>query len=294
MLPQNLWHPWEPRASFPVFADARVIVDFIAQDTLRPGLRSFVRPVRDLYLKRKKTRDVVRDYINLALNRPMRFRGVLVDREGRFLRQWQFPDAIHAGDFFSVDVTGLLEQEGLPAQDGVFILISSRGRPDLWNSSPGSTSVRYVGRNYVAGYRTGLFSRTLNPVGVKKHFGFTGLNPQVMVSDGLTASVLLINHSSDPLHDTPARPSIRLYRNPTEYLEADFGEIAPHGALERGVLELFPDAPEFLRQNGGRGYSVTRAVGVSLASIHILRSPDGRTVGMDHSRPAHTNLVDYL
>jgi hypothetical protein len=120
------------------------------------------------------------------------------------------------------------------------MLIASRGRLDRWSSSPGSATVRYVGKNYIAGYRTGLFARPLNPVAGKRHFGFTGINPQVMVGDDIVAAVLLINHSSDPGYDRPVSPSVRLYRDARTYLEAPFGEIPAHGALERGVLSFFP------------------------------------------------------
>ena len=85
---------------------------------------------------------------------------------------------------------------------------------------------------------------------------------------------------------------MRLYRNPDDFLESPFGEIPPHGALERRVTDLFPDAGGFLGATEGWGYTITRASGASLASIHLLRSRSGRTLGMDHSRPAHTNVLE--
>jgi len=154
--------------------------------------------------------------------------------------------------------------------------------------------MQYVNAKVVGGYRTGLFTRTLNPTSGKKHFAFTGINPQVMVHKDLVASVLLINHSSDPAYDRTVSPTIRLYRNSREYLEAPFGEIPSHGALERCVTKLFPQAESYLSENQGRGLTVAHAPGVTLASLHLLRSPKGTTLGIDHSRPAYTNVVDYL
>jgi hypothetical protein len=31
-----------------------------------------------------------------------------------------------------------------------------------------------------------------------------------------------------------------------------------------------------------------------LASIHVFRDGGGEIVAMEHSRPAHTNIIDYL
>jgi hypothetical protein len=37
---------------------------------------------------------------------------------------------------------------------------------------------------------------------------------------------------------------------------------------------------------------IARAQGASLASIHLLRSRSGATLGVDHSRPSYANVVD--
>jgi hypothetical protein len=272
---------------FPVFADAENTLDFVVQDSLRPSLRSFAR-IGYAFAKKQRTLDAVwRDGCNALLGRGMAFRGALVTRAGKFVGAWDLSGPLHAGEFFSASVNRLL---GSAIEDGVFVLIASRGRLDRWSSSPGSATARYVGRDYVAGYRTGLFARPLNPVAGKKHFGFTGINPQVMVGDDVAASVLLINHSSDPDYDRAVSPTMRLYRDPQNFLEAPFGEIPAHGALERSVTELFPEAARFL--GNGSGYTITRVSGASLASIHLLRSKSGRTLGMDHSRPSYTNVVE--
>ena len=292
MLPSGLWQPWEPRAVFPVFAEAENTIDFVVQDSLRPSLRSFARVGYALLRKQKLFDAAMRDGMNALLGRGMAFRGAFLTRGGRFIGAWNLSRPLQAGDFFSSSVNRLLERDRHAVEDGVFVLIASRGRLDRWSSSPGSATARYVGADYVAGYRTGLFARPLNPVAGKRHFGFTGINPQVVVRDDVVASVLLINHSSDPEYDRPVSPTMRLYRDPGNFLEAPFGDIPPHGALERRVSDLFPGAAQFLAGTGGRGYTITRASGASLASIHLLRSKTGRTLGMDHSRPSYTNVVD--
>jgi hypothetical protein len=292
MLPAGLWQPWEPRAVFPVFADAENTLDFVVQDSLRPSLRSFARIGFALIKKQKSFDAAVRDGMNAMLGRGMAFRGAFVTRAGRYVGAWELSPPLQAGGFFSASVNRLLARDGHALEDGVFVLIASRGRLDRWSSSPGSATARYVGKNYVAGYRTGLFARPLNPVAGKRHFGFTGINPQVIVDGDVVASVLLINHSSDPEYDRSVSPTMRLYRDPANFLEAPFGEIPAHGGLERRLTDVFPDADRFLAAAQGRGYTITRASGASLASIHLLRSKTGRTLGMDHSRPAYTNVVD--
>lgn len=295
MLSPNLWKPWEPKAVFPLFGGTRTFVDFVAQEGLFcRSWKDIMRPAYYLWHKKKKLVEVVHNYLNILLDRPMRFRGIVLERSGRYVGEWQLGEIYSPGEFISMDINALAEKSGIQLGDGVLILLANRGRTDIWNSSPGSATVRYVGDSLVGGYRTGLFSRTLNPVHGKRHFGFTGLNPQVILNDRIVPSILLINHSVDPEYDRIVTPTIRLYRNPSEFVETIFGEIPPHGALERSILDLFSKADRFLEPTGGRGFTVTQAEGSSLASIHILRARDGRSLGMDHSRPAFTNIVDYM
>jgi hypothetical protein len=292
MLPVNLWLPWEPRAIFPVFADAENTFDFVVHRGLSPSVRSLARLGLALAKKQKPVAFVMREAMYAALGRGMAFRGAFLTRDGRYVRQWNLSEPLHTGGFFSANVNRLLESNGIALADGLFVLIASRGRLDRWSSSPGSATARYVGRNYIAGYRTGLFARPLNPVHGKRHFGFTGINPQIIVGDDIVASIILINHSSDPEYDRPVTPTVRLYRDIHTYRETEFGQIPPHGALERTITDLFPDAPEFLGPVGGKGLTITRAQGASLASVHLLRSRSGHTLGIDHSRPSYANVVD--
>lgn len=279
---------------FPIFADAENHIEFVIQDSLRPSLRSLGRIAYAVAKRQKSLPVACRDTLNAMFGVGMRFRGAYLTRQGEFRRTWKLSGGLQAGEFFSVSVNELLRKDGLPTADGLFMLIANRGRLDRWSTSPGSATARYVGEQYLAGYRTGLFARPLNPVDGKRHFGFTGINPQVLIRGDIVASLLLINHSSDPGYDRSVTPTVRLCRDPHAYLEADFAEIPPHGAVERVITDIFPDAESFLAPTGGRGLTIARAKGASLASIHLLRSRSRWTMALDHSRPSHTNVVDYV
>ena len=293
MLPKGLWAAYEPRAVMPVFADARTNVDFAVQPSFAPRARSYAEPLYWALKKKKKPLAAAIDYWNLALRRPLAFRAILVSREGRYVAEWPLARGLRVGDFFSADVSELMAKAGVPAQDALLIVVANRGRTDLWSSSPGSLNVRYVGERFICGFRTGLFARTLNPVHGAAHFGYTGLNPQVRFDGSMVPSVLLMNHSSEPAYDREVNPVIRLHRSHDEFLEAPFGTIRPHGALERKLTDLFPDAEAFVAATG-RAYTIARNKGASLASLHVIRSADGSSMALDHSRPAHTNVVAYI
>jgi hypothetical protein len=293
MLPKGLWAPHEPRAVVPVFADAQTFVDFAVQPSFAPRARGYAEPLYWALKKKKKPLAVAIDYYNLLLRRPLNFRAALVSRQGEYLAQWSLAKGLRVGDFFSANIGELMAKSGIAAQDALLIVIANRGRTDLWSSSPGSLNVRYVGLRYICGFRTGLFARTLNPVHGAAHFGFTGLNPQVRFDNGTEPSVLLMNHSSEPEYDRSVAPVMRLHRSHEEFLEAPFGTIAPHGALERAIADVFPEAEAFLGPCG-RGYTVTRNKGATLASLHVMRARDRSSMALDHSRPAHTNVVAYI
>jgi hypothetical protein len=293
MLPPDLWSPHEPRAMLPVFGDMQNSIDFSVQPSFMPTWRSYAQPLYWLYRKRKNSAAVARDYANLLFRRRLGFRGAFLDRSGRLLCELDFARGLGVGDFFHANVNERVEAAGVRVQDGALVLIANRGRTDLWNSSPGSVNTRYVGERTVCGFRVGLFARTLNPANSKRHFGFTGLNPQIRLNGRDRPAILLLNHSSDPTYDRAVSPVIRLHRNRDEWLERPFGTIPPHGALERGIYELFPEAEEFV----GRecyAYTVTRAEGASLASLHVIRTHNGASMAIEHSRPAHTNVVAYF
>lgn len=292
MLPLKLWSPTEPRLIFPVFAGMENVIDLTLQPGPRRTWRDLARPAYNHYRRGKPLGPVLRDYWNLVFDPAYRFRGCYLDRDGKLLLNTPLPGRFREGGYFSVQINQWLQDNGVPQGDGAFILVANRGRTDLWNSSPGNASLRVISPTHVTGFRTGFFTRSLNDG--KKHFGFTGLNPQVVVDDQVVASLMLINHSSEPSYNSTVAPTVKLHRSPEEFIEAPFGEIPPFGTRERGLSELFPQAQEFLKPTQGRGFSVAQCKGSTLASIHVFRDKSGAVLSMDHSRPAHTNIVDYL
>lgn len=292
MLDSNAWKKNEPRLHFPIFAGMESYVDITIQQPLKVTLKKFLAPLYYLLKKQKTFLAVLRDYYILIANPPYRFKAIFVDHKGNQLISEVFHENYSAGDYFNLNVTKWLASHNCQSKDGVFILIANHGRPDLFGSSPGNATLTVLNRKVVAGYRTGFFSRPLNDG--KKHYGFTGLNPQVQIDKISIASLLLINHSSNPLYNQFVNPKVRLYRNPKEYIEADFGEIPPHSFREKTILELFPDCELFLESTNGQGYSITKLKGATLASIHILRSRNGDLLSMEHSRPSHPNVINYF
>ena len=291
MLDANAWKRHEPRVYFPVFAGVENHVDITLQEPLPVTVRKLGAPLYHWIKKRKALCGTLRDYAILLANPKYCFKGLFVNSLGAPLISEAFDGEYRAGDYFHVNVNAWLQAHGCAVEDGTFILVANHGRPDLFNSSPGNATLRIVGQDTVAGYRTGFFCRALNDG--KKHFGFTGLNPQIEVSENAVASLMFVNHSSDPSYDRPVNPTVRLHRSVDDYIEAPFGEIPPHSAMERTITDIFPDAAAFLQATNGKGYSVTSLKGASLASVHILRRPDGALLSMEHSRPAYPNIVKY-
>ena len=186
----------------------------------------------------------------------------------------------------------IIKELNLPDDDYMGILIMTRGRTDGFRSSPGSYSMTYYNDRVYTTYRTGGFARALNESKRKQHVGFRGINPKVIVNEKFSSSILLINHSSDPMYTGSANPKSVLIRPDGEKRYADFGKIPPFGGVEHSIEELFgSDVNDFLSAFGGLATTVTTCEGVSLASIHLRRARDGSSMSIEHSRPSHTYLL---
>ena len=292
MLPSTAWRQEEPRLNFPIFAGMENHIDFTVQNDPPVTWRRLAAPAYHFVKGRKPLATMLKDYKHFVAGEPYRFKAVYLDRTGRALLSGDLAGEYSPGGFFHCNLNRWLADNGVALQDGNLVLVASRGRADRFLSSPGNVTLRVVSGERICGYRTGFFSRPLNAG--HKHFGFTGLNPHVEVNADWVSSLLLINHSSDPGYDKIVNPTVRLHRAPDSFQEAPFGDIAPHAGMERSLLDLFPDAQDFLAGHGGRGYTITRLKGASLASIHVQRSRGGELASMEHSRPAHPNVVDYL
>jgi len=294
---EKLWRSWEPRVILPTFRGCDNIIDFSVNSSLnrsRGGIfYSLSYPIYNLYKKRNSFRTMLRHYRNMIFRSAIRYRCILLSREGEYLYQWKLEGRYREGDYFRVNINDVARQSGLEEvleADNLIVVVASRGRNDTCMSSPGSITIKYINDKKISGFRTGLFSRVLNE-GAAGHFGFTGVNPTVMLRRDVRSSILLVNHSSSSSYKKVVNPTIRLYRSPDEYLESGFGAIQPLGAREQALLDVFPEAEEFLAESSGSGCTVATVKGFSLASFHVFRDGRGELMAIDHSRPAHTNII---
>lgn len=227
MLSRDFWKEWEPRVSFPTFRGVENSYSFVPDSSLNKiNLRTLALPVYYLWQGQKSFKSTLQTYKWILTNKKIKFRGALLSRDGKLLGDFSVPGEFGPGDILEIKVSELRSKLGLPDEDGQFLLIADRGRLDRTNSAPGNTTIRYIGKTFIAGYRTGFFARPLNS-STKGHYGFTGINPQIMLTNNLVSSLLLINHSSNPEYTTSVNPTVRLYRNNREFIEASFGEIPP-------------------------------------------------------------------
>jgi hypothetical protein len=293
-LRKDYWNSWEPRVIFPIFENAENVFDFVVQEKLNGnGLKDYLKPIYHFLKSQKLFSITVRNVLWALTNAKMKFRYAYLDRDGQLIEEWSDPSSYGYGDVFSINVNKLLEAANIKLRDGELLLIASRGRLDKFSSSPGNVTARYIQDSKISGFRTGLFTRPLNSSS-KGHFGFTGLNPKIRIDDRYEASLMLINHSSDPEYDLTAEPVVYLHKSATEFLEASFGAIPPLGIREKKLTDLFPQAQAFLSSNSGIGYTVTKVKGITLASLHIMRSKQtGGLLAIEHSRPAHAAVIRY-
>ena len=305
MLQKNLWLRHEPRFQFPIFKDVKTLVSFSIRPDFNPLKYSRIPHVLGYSMLRvgkgsllksiKAVSSDISEYGSLLFSKDsgkLKFRLAITNRHGKLLGVHLFDKSYPPGGSIDVNVTNIISDLKLPNDDYMGILIMTRGRTDGFRSSPGSYSMTYYNDKVYTTYRTGGFARVLNDPNKKDHFGFRGINPKVIVNDKVTSSILLINHSSDPLYDTTANPKSTLIRADGKTRKADFGSIPPFGGIERSMEDLFgDDVAKFLEPFGGKGTTVTECQGISLASIHLRRARDGSSMSIEHSRPTHTYLL---
>lgn len=295
-LPPDLWKIYEPRFGFPLFADMKTAVGLAFDLGYRPrGLRRMLSLAKGVVRYRNPPLgSFLAEQAGLWLTpRPRAaFRLAVLSRDGDYLGSVAIPGSYGAGSSMVYDCDEALRTLGLEPADRMAMLVLSRGNADGWRTSPGSFTMSYSGERSFCAYRTGAFARTLNDPGRKSHVGFRGINPKAEATAEAVASVLLINHSSDPRWDAVADPRCELLRADGEKLTAGFGAIPPFGARERSLPDLFgPGVEDFLAPGGGLGTLITTCEGVTLASLHLLRNRAGQLKAIEHSRPTHAYLA---
>jgi hypothetical protein len=298
LLPANTWRPWEPRFGFPVFRDMTSRVSFSIRPDFAPvSWKSFPIIVKTALRQGwKPTLDLLREHLSLLFSgagRNLSFRLVVTSRGGNYLATHRVPGRFPPGGSIDLNVTEIIKGMGLPTDEYMAILIMSRGRADGFRSSPGSYSMTNCDDRRYTTYRTGGFARSLNDPRRKRHSGFRGINPKAVANERSMSSLLLINHSSWPQYDQTVTPRSVLLRADGATREADFGPIRPFEGVERSLADLFGnDVADFLAPSAGRGTVITTCAGVTLASIHLMRSRDGTSMSIEHSRPSHTYLLN--
>lgn len=298
MLPRASWKSWEPRFGFPVFKGVACYVSFSIRPDFKPlDYKKLARDARASL--RSGFKAAVRfagetaPLLIFCRDARLRFRVLITTRDGVLLGEEQIPGSYPPGGSVDIDVSAVIARLGLLDDDYLAIMVMSNGRHDALRSSPGSYSMTYATARTFTTYRTGGFTRILNDPKKKSHFGFRGINPVTLADDRAMSSIFLINHSSDPSYDTTVTPRVVLLRADGATREATFGPIPAFGGRERRINDLFgSDVGAFLAPFGGRGTTITTCPGVTLASLHLLRSRDGSSFSIEHSRPTHAYLLN--
>lgn len=296
MLPTHLWNDNEPRFGFPVFAEC---INRVSQAVRIDFCRFNWKKAVKQSLTAIKQRRVVDPRIFLPLitknTSAMTVRGVLATQRGEFVEDFGALGKWSAGQAFEINVNELLASRGLPITNATFLLIMNLGEHAEALSDINIFSMSYEGKSFFANYRTGAFARTLNDFAKKKHAGFMSVNPKVIVNDRFISSLLFINHSSNLSYNDAVSPHVRIYRQDGRHMDAEFGPVPAFGWVERSIEEIFgKEAGDFLKPSGGLGTTISRVKGYTLAGISILRSRDGKSMSIEHTRPTQSYLINGI
>lgn len=296
MLPSGLWKEHEPRFGFPVFLNC---VNKVSQAVRLDFCRFSWKKAARSSLNRLRSGQLPPPSMFLPLLTGgygvMRVRGVLTTRQGELIQQFPELGVWRAGQAFEINVNELLVEHGLPLSEGIFMLIMNLGEHTEALSDINIFSMSYENDFFYATYRTGAFARTLNDFAKKKHAGFMSVNPKIIVNQSHVSSLLFINHSSNPAYADTVCPTIKLYRADGESLEAEFGPIPAFGCVERSMEDIFgAGVQEFLSPAQGLGTTVSTVKGYTLAGISVLRSRDGRSMSIEHTRPTQSYLINGI
>jgi hypothetical protein len=295
MLSKNLFQPHEPRNMFPVFADCENRLAYVLRNEIAPkpgevlrfGLRNVVKRQ-----KRFSSKVLARVFVDSLRGVRVTFRGAFFTRDGKLVTEIPPFATLRSLQGFDISVNELLEKAGIPLQDGLFLLIADRGVKLVESFSTGTVSAVYSSPKTFSCYRNGIFARPVNELSHHKPQGFRSIAPHMFVSGDVVSSAFFCNFSSDPAYDQVANPTVRLYRDEKEFLEAKFGPIAPFGGAEKSMVELFgEEAEEFLRPTNGSGTLVAEESGRTLTSIHLIRNRKTGGMSIEHTRPTHMYVV---
>lgn len=295
MLTEKLFKPHEPRNVYPVFADCDNRVGYVFRDTYVSSPRTAIRFAAKSFVKRDHRTPVgflSRVVLDSFRGIEMRFRGAFLDRDGKLLATFPEFARIRYLEGFDVSVNDLLAAQGIPLQDGQFLVIADRGLKLDTGFSTGTLSATYLNDHTFTCYRNSIFARPVNELTHHRPQGFRSIAPHMFVSDELESSALFCNFSSDPRYSETANPKVKLYRNEREFLEADFGPIPAFGAAEKSMSELFgKGVKEYLKASSGSGTLIAEQTGITLSSIHLIRNRKTGSMSIEHTRPTHMYVL---
>lgn len=285
-----MWTQNEPRLHIPILAEpSETYIDFAANhDFKKRTLKGLARVVYYYIKKIKNFKESLFLLWCWIFQPEVKYRFVILDSHGKsYLGPISLKEH-QRNSSFSFKLSDYVRKEQLKPHS-TLVIIGSRGRVDRWSSSPGNVSVKFVTPQSIYGYRTGFFARQLNAR--KGHFGFTGVNPKVILDSEYGSKVMLVNHSSKPEYDQVLNPRLKIFNLNNEFLEAEFGKIEPHSYRIVDLEEIIPGAQELLKKTDGLGMSVIEEKGSSLASYHLVYNKKTGSIAMDHSRPSQSQLL---
>lgn len=294
-MTQKLFAAHEPRNVFPYFANCENRLSYVLRDTYLAPPKEALKYAGKSIVKRDSRHSlssltrIVADSLTAV---KIGFRGAFLTRDGALLATFpEFARVKHL-EAFDICINDLLQKNGIPSQDGLFLCIADRGLKLDSGLSTGTLSATYLSDSFFTCYRNGIFARAVNEFSHHRPSGFRSIAPHMFVTKDIDSSAFFCNFSSDPDYAQTANPKVKLFRNATECLEGSFGEIPPMGGKERTMRELFGDAvEEFLKPTGGCGTLVAEQNGITLTSIHILRNRAAKTMSIEHTRPTHMYVI---
>lgn len=288
-----LFEAHEPRNVFPVFAECENRINY-AYTPLKSSTKQVMgylysnikNPER--YLPRRKLVSII--YKNLA-RKTVKFRGAFCDRDGNLITTFKPFVELSENQGFDICVNDLLKEQGLPVQDGQFLLVADASVVLSRKYSTGVITAAYLKENSVTCYRNGSYARAVNHFSHHRPRGFRSIAPHTIYNDDVETTAYFFNFSSDPTYDYTANPDMTLQRDDGKELKAKFGDIPPNGAKERGLVEIFgEEVKDFLKPSGNCGTLIAEAQGVTLGSIHLIRNRKTGTMAIEHTRPTHAYL----
>ena len=153
----------------------------------------------------------------------------------------------------------------------------------------GTLSVNYKNSDRsICMYRNGLFARPVNDFTHHKPKGFRSIFP-FFWDKTQESSFVLVNYSTDKNYRSKASVSVAMHARSNKKIIGKSIEVKAQCFVEVEIGECFnPDDIS----GGSGGFIILEAPGVTLSSIHVIRSSStGQLLAVEHSRPTHAYVI---